>query len=61
MMVLAESVRMAMRRLVVHKVRSLLTMLGVLIGTASVVALVSIGQGASGDVTKNIEHKLHLS
>jgi putative ABC transport system permease protein len=46
---------MALRRLAAHRVRSLLTMLGVLIGTASVIALVSIGRGASSDVTANIE------
>jgi putative ABC transport system permease protein len=55
MTIAREAVRMALRRLVAHRMRSLLTMLGVLIGTAAVIALVSIGKGASSDVTANIE------
>jgi len=39
------SLRLAMRQLVRHKVRSFLTMLGILIGIGSVVAIVSLGEG----------------
>ncbi|MDQ3024099.1 MAG: ABC transporter permease [bacterium] len=39
------SVRLAMRQLVRHKVRSFLTLLGILIGVSAVVAIVSLGEG----------------
>ena len=38
-----------------NKVRSGLTMLGIIIGIASVIALVAIGQGAQNTISKNIE------
>ncbi len=38
-----------------NKVRSGLTMLGIVIGIGSVIAMVSIGQGAQGSITANIE------
>ncbi|MBD2103439.1 ABC transporter permease [Leptolyngbya sp. FACHB-261] len=41
-----ENVRMAVATLASNKLRSSLTMLGVIIGNASVIALVGIGQGA---------------
>ncbi|BAS28713.1 ABC transporter permease [Limnochorda pilosa] len=51
---LVEAVRMALSSLVANKLRSFLTMLGVIIGVMAVVALVSIGQGASRSVTDQI-------
>lgn len=41
--------------LVANRVRSFLTMLGVIIGVASVVALMALGQGASQSITSQIE------
>ncbi|MCX7589340.1 MAG: ABC transporter permease [Patescibacteria group bacterium] len=41
--------------LLANKVRSGLTILGIVIGIASVIAMVSIGQGASNQITKSIE------
>ena len=38
-----------------NKVRSGLTILGIVIGIASVIALVAIGQGAQNSIAKNIE------
>lgn len=38
-----------------NKVRSGLTMLGVVIGIGSVIAMISIGQGATGSITSSIE------
>ena len=43
------------RALVVNKVRSALTMLGIVIGIGSVIALVSIGQGAQSAISANIQ------
>ncbi|OGZ33470.1 MAG: hypothetical protein A2Y98_03015 [Candidatus Portnoybacteria bacterium RBG_19FT_COMBO_36_7] len=38
-----------------NKIRSSLTILGIVIGIASVIILISIGQGASGSIQSNIE------
>jgi putative ABC transport system permease protein len=48
---LGEVVRLAFESLVANKVRALLTMLGVIIGVASVVTLLSLGEGASASIT----------
>jgi putative ABC transport system permease protein len=52
---LIEVVRIALSSLLSNKVRSLLTMLGVIIGVASVVALLAIGSGASSAITSQIQ------
>ncbi len=41
--------------LVTHKVRSFLTILGVVIGVASVIVLMSIGQGSTKQILENIQ------
>jgi len=46
--------RIAVRALRVHKLRSLLTMLGIIIGVGAVVAMISVGQGATAQVTQRI-------
>lgn len=46
---------MAFASLLANKMRSLLTMLGVIIGVASVVALLALGGGASASITGQIE------
>ncbi len=48
---LAESFRIAVRALGANKVRSALTMLGVIIGVSAVILLVAIGTGVQGEVT----------
>lgn len=50
-----EAFRVAMQALVANRLRSVLTMLGVLIGVMSVVLLVAIGQGARSEITGAIE------
>jgi putative ABC transport system permease protein len=52
---LLELVRLAVSRLGTSRVRAALTMLGIIIGVASVVALVAVGQGASSGITNRIE------
>jgi hypothetical protein len=47
--------RIAFRALVRNKVRAALTMLGVIIGVAAVIAMVSIGQGAQASVDAQIQ------
>jgi putative ABC transport system permease protein len=51
----AEAVRLAWEALQANKLRSSLTMLGVVIGVTSVVLLVAIGSGARNEVTLGIE------
>jgi putative ABC transport system permease protein len=51
---LLENVRVALDGLVANKLRSALTMLGVIIGVGSVIALMSIGEGAQTEITGQI-------
>ena len=51
---LLENVRVALDGLVANKLRSALTMLGVIIGVGSVIALMSIGAGAQAEITDQI-------
>ncbi|MBD1906157.1 ABC transporter permease [Funiculus sociatus GB2-A5] len=50
-----ESVKMAATTLVANKLRSSLTMLGIMIGNASVIAMVGIGQGAQRLASEQFE------
>ena len=50
-----EAVRVAWEALRANKLRSALTMLGVVIGVMSVVVLVAIGSGARNEVTSSVE------
>jgi putative ABC transport system permease protein len=52
---LLEITRMAFDSLFANKVRSLLTMLGVIIGVASVIALLALGNGASAAITGQVQ------
>jgi putative ABC transport system permease protein len=52
---LAESFRIAVRAVGANKVRSALTMLGVIIGVAAVILLVAIGTGVQGEITGTIK------
>jgi macrolide transport system ATP-binding/permease protein len=53
--VLGESLKMAVRSLLHNRMRTMLTMLGIIIGVASVVALMAIGNGAKQDVLDRIQ------
>ena len=44
------SARIAVRALRVNKLRSVLTMLGIIIGVAAVIAMVSVGSGAQARI-----------
>ena len=50
-----QSIGIALGMLRQHKLRAFLTMLGVIIGVASVVALVGVGQGATAGITSQIQ------
>jgi macrolide transport system ATP-binding/permease protein len=49
-----EALAMALRAMGAHKLRTFLTMLGIIIGIASVVAVVALGQGSQQSVLDNI-------
>lgn len=49
-----EALRMALRAMIAHKLRTFLTMLGIIIGIASVVSVVALGQGTQQTVLENI-------
>ncbi|ACF52170.1 ABC transporter related [Stenotrophomonas maltophilia R551-3] len=50
----AEAFRMALRAMNAHRMRTFLTMLGIIIGIASVVAVVALGTGARQAILSNI-------
>lgn len=51
---LAEAFTMALRAMAGHRLRTLLTMLGIVIGIASVVSVVALGQGSRERILKDI-------
>lgn len=51
---LAQSIKMAVKSILGNKGRSALTMLGVIIGVASVILLTGIGGGASADIEESL-------
>lgn len=52
---LAESLRMAIKTLAANKLRSGLTMLGIVIGNASVIGMVGIGEGAQQYINEQLQ------
>ena len=51
---LIESIRIALRSLAANKLRSALTMLGIIIGVGAVIAMVAVGTGASQKISEQI-------
>jgi len=52
---LIREVRLGIENLLLHKLRSLLTLLGVVFGVGSVVAMLSVGEGASKEALDQIK------
>jgi putative ABC transport system permease protein len=52
---LLQSIRMAFKAIGANKSRSLLTMLGIIIGVLAVSMLISVVQGATGEITGQLE------
>ena len=50
-----EAVRLAARSIIRNKLRSFLTILGIVIGVAAVIAMVTVGQGSSRQVAASVE------
>jgi len=55
-MSLLESLTIAVRSLCVNKLRSALTALGIIVGVAAVVCMISVGAGAQADVAEKIRN-----
>src|SRR5690349_9195438 len=53
-MTLLATFKLALRALARNKLRSMLTMLGIIIGVGAVIAMVGIGQGASASIQNQI-------
>ncbi|MEO0075611.1 MAG: ABC transporter permease [candidate division WOR-3 bacterium] len=51
---LKESLSMAIASIFANKLRSFLTMLGIIVGVAAVITMIAIGQGASNQITQRI-------
>ncbi|WP_294087255.1 MacB family efflux pump subunit [uncultured Actinobacillus sp.] len=51
---LSESFKMAMSAIFAHKLRALLTMLGIVIGITSVISVVALGRGSQEQILSNI-------
>ena len=49
-----RNIRLGIKNLMLHKLRSLLTMLGVVFGVASVIAMLAVGEGASAEALERI-------
>jgi len=52
--ILKTVIRLAFRGLLAYKARSLLTMLGIIIGIAAVIVMISVGRGANAGIQKQI-------
>lgn len=55
MIPISEIVKLSIKSLLRNKIRSLLTMLGIIIGVSAVILLVSIGQGLQNYITQEFE------
>lgn len=53
-MLFSESIQIAIKALLGNKLRSILTMLGIIIGVGAVIAMISIGMGVKQNVTNSI-------
>ncbi len=49
-----ESIRMSWENIIKNKLRSMLTMLGIVIGVASIIALITIVQGATASISSEV-------
>jgi putative ABC transport system permease protein len=54
--ILVTVIRLAVRALLAYKVRSLLTMLGIIIGIGAVIVMISIGRGANASIQEQINN-----
>src|SRR5437762_9418023 len=53
---LRRAIRLGIKTLWLHRLRSLLTMLGIVFGVCSVIAMLAIGEGASHEAQEQIKN-----
>src|SRR3954462_6615646 len=53
---LNRSIRLALKSLWLHRLRSLLTVMGIVFGVCSVIAMLAIGEGASSEAQEQIKN-----
>src|SRR2546422_1245209 len=58
---LRRTLRLAIKSLWLHRLRSLLTVLGIVFGVCSVIAMLAIGEGASFEAQELIRSEEHTS
>ena len=54
-MSLLDAFRIALRAIIANRLRSVLTLLGLIIGVSSVIALIAVGQGTQKGITEQIQ------
>jgi macrolide transport system ATP-binding/permease protein len=54
-MEIVQHIRQAMRAIMANKVRSLLSILGILFGVAAVIAMLALGEGARASISENLK------
>ena len=52
---LLDNIRLALSSLWANKLRALLTMLGIIIGIGSVIAIVTVGDSLTGSITDSLQ------
>ena len=50
----SENIRMALSSIFAHKMRSILTMLGIIIGVSAIITIISIGDGTNAKFREQI-------
>ena len=51
---IVQNIELGIKNLLLHKLRSFLTMLGVVFGVGSVIAMLAVGEGASKEALEQI-------
>ena len=52
---ISQALKMAIKSITASKMRTFLTMLGIIIGVCAVIVLVSVVQGSTGSITDSLE------
>ncbi|HDX9708053.1 TPA: ABC transporter permease [Bacillus thuringiensis] len=55
-----ENIRMAISSILAHKIRSVLTMLGIIIGIGAIITIISMGDGQTARMQKELTESSHM-
>ncbi|MGV2487466.1 UNVERIFIED_CONTAM: ABC transporter permease, partial [Bacillus mycoides] len=55
-----ENIRMAISSIFAHKMRSILTMLGIIIGISAIITIISMGDGQTAKMQKELAENQHM-